>query len=81
MLFICREEVFAKNIIYLKNDLAEETPLENISKHKRNTYLIYFSAGSRVLGIIILLCTNIITQALFTGSDYWLQIWYGKKFN
>ena len=40
-----------------------------------NTYLIYTRAGAGFLLFSTFLISNIITQILFTGSDYWLSVW------
>ncbi len=38
-------------------------------------YWIYLKSGAGLLLLPILLCSNLITQTLFTGSDYWLSQW------
>jgi len=38
-------------------------------------YWKYISAGASCFGLLLLLASNILTQFLFTGSDYWLQYW------
>jgi spore maturation protein CgeB len=35
----------------------------------------YIRAGSSICTLIIFLFTNILTQAFYSGSDYWLQLW------
>jgi len=40
-----------------------------------SVYWAYFRSGSNPCVLIFLLTTSIITQILFTGCDYWLNIW------
>lgn len=40
-----------------------------------STYWQYCTAGNRSIGIAALICGYFITQALSTGSEYWLNIW------
>ena len=42
---------------------------------KWRTYWEYFHAGSTCCTIFLVIFSNVLTQALFTGSDFWLQIW------
>lgn len=43
---------------------------------KGRVYLEYFLAGGSWLILIILFLANVMTQVLFSGSDYWLQYWW-----
>ena len=46
-----------------------------IGKNKLKIYWIYTRAGAGIFGFLIFFFSNIITQLLFTGSDYWLSAW------
>ncbi len=48
------------------------------SKPKKSAfwiYYVYFSHGAGILLFSVFLSSNIITQGLFTGIDYWLAEW------
>ena len=38
-------------------------------------YWKYFRSGSNHCTLFLLLLSSVVTQVLFTGSDYWLNIW------
>ncbi len=38
-------------------------------------YWQYFTSGGGIISIFFLILSCLITQALFSGSDYWLSIW------
>jgi len=42
---------------------------------KLSLYWKYFQAGSNCCTFSFLIFTNIVTQILFTGSDWWLNFW------
>jgi ATP-binding cassette subfamily C (CFTR/MRP) protein 4 len=42
---------------------------------KWSLYANYFKAGSGIVTFIVLVLSNVITQVLFTGSDYFLNFW------
>ena len=64
-----------------KPQAAEES--KSIGKVGFRVYLSYFLAGGGWLFLILLFLANIITQVLFSGSDYWLAYWLViiSKFN
>lgn len=38
-------------------------------------YWKYIRAGSNCCSLLFIIILNLVTQFLFTGSDYWLQYW------
>ncbi len=48
---------------------------ESGSKNKLKIYKIYISAGAGILLFLVFMLSNVITQGLFTLSDYWLSLW------
>jgi hypothetical protein len=38
-------------------------------------YWSYFSSGSSCCAIIVLIVAGILTQVVFTATDFWLQFW------
>lgn len=51
------------------------TEVRSIGSVKAGVYLEYFLAGGGWCLLITLFVANIITQVLFSGTDYWLSYW------
>ncbi len=43
--------------------------------NKLKIYYVYFRAGAGLLMFLTFFSSNLLTQVLFTGSDYWLSAW------
>ena len=44
-------------------------------------YWVYLRSGAGIIMLPILLLSNIVTQVVFTGSDYWLSQWTSYQEN
>ena len=42
---------------------------------KASLYWKYFRSGSNYFILFSVMITNIFAQVLYTGSDYWLNVW------
>lgn len=59
-----------------------EEMYQNDKKHSSwRIYSKYTRMGAGFILITIILCSNILTQLLYTGTDYWLSIWTDYKEN
>lgn len=60
-------------------DGAEEgqvgAEVRSVGSVKASIYLQYFLAGGGWFLLIVLFLANVITQVLFSGTDYWLSYW------
>lgn len=60
-------------------DGAEEgqdgAEVRSVGSVKASIYLQYFLAGGGWFLLIVLCLANVITQVLFSGTDYWLSYW------
>jgi hypothetical protein len=54
-------------------DLGEVTMSGSIGF---GTYWKYLRIGSNLCLLSFILISNLLTQALYSGSDFWLQFWY-----
>lgn len=60
-------------------DGAEEAQdgaeVRSVGSVKASIYLQYFLAGGGWFLLIVLFLANVLTQVLFSGTDYWLSYW------
>ncbi|XP_071552963.1 ATP-binding cassette sub-family C member 4-like isoform X4 [Panulirus ornatus] len=54
---------------------GSEAEMRSEGSVKGAIYLEYFLAGGGWILLIILFLANVITQVLFSGTDYWLSYW------
>lgn len=69
----------------LSNYIEGESPqtqrgeVQTIGSIKARIYWLYVRSGGGFFLLSILICSNILTQLLFNGSDYFLSLWTDKE--
>lgn len=59
----------------VEKSTKQTNELESDAKTSAKVYWIYLKSGAGLILLSTLIISNIITQTLFTGSDYWLSQW------
>ena len=63
----------------LKDDPKQVKEQRSSGSVKASIYTKYFTSGSGWIGFIFMITMNILTQALYSGSDIWLAYWTSKE--
>lgn len=58
-----------------EEQVPSDDEVEKTSQLAMTTYRQYFQAGGSSLSLIMLVCSFVICQILYSGSDYWLSLW------
>ncbi|CAG0884515.1 unnamed protein product [Darwinula stevensoni] len=58
-----------------QNSPMQASEITAMGKVRWKVYWDYIVTGTGTLGFVFLLFMNLLTQAAFSGSDYWLSLW------
>lgn len=72
----CEEnEIIEDKQRIVEKSTKQTNELESDAKTSAKIYWIYLKSGAGLILLSTLTISNMITQTLFTGSDYWLSQW------